>query len=226
MNHDSAAQPERRGRAAPSAAAALDPTERQQLIYQAVALGGAGLQLLLGRGPLTLRRGVEAVLLWELIVDLGHAVMTSQFSVQRDGLRWSLVAGIGGAGLLGVWANALSRRHRRGRRRAAMSPFDLEVAGIGVPQATLDAIGQRATHLMERVAGVGAELASLGMAITATGGLAATRADGRAPAVSPAPPPSPPSAWQALTPALHAGLLALYTLTRREQRAAPPSVQT
>jgi hypothetical protein len=204
-----------------SAAAALGSADLLHLSYQAVALGGAGLQLLLSRRPLTLRRAVEALLLWELIIDLGHAVMNAGIKVQRDGLRWSLVSGIGGAGLLGVWANTVSQRRHKRRSRRGLGPLDLEVGGLGLSEDTLKALGQKAARMFAEVAGMGAEAFSVGSGfVGAPRDAAAARRAGREQRMV----EGQPSPWQALTPAIQVGLLALYTLTRggvREAGASP-----
>jgi hypothetical protein len=195
---------------------ALGSADLLQLSYQAAALGGAGLQLLFSRGSMSVRRAAETLILWQLIMDLGHTVMNSKFSVQRDGLKWSVVSGIGGAGLLGIWANSLARRSRKGRGRRAASPLDLDLAGLGLSQDRLDVIAQRLARVLEQVAGIGAELASLGgMFFSPPSDPATARRAGQEQRML----EEPPTTMQALTPAIHAGLLALYAMSKRGARS-------
>jgi hypothetical protein len=202
------------------ARAAVEPTlsaaDLVQLSYQVAALGGAGLQLLFSRGPMSGRRVAETLLLWQMIMDLGHTVMNSKFSVQRDGLKFSLVSGIGDAGLLGLWANSLVRRGRKGRSRRGAGPLDLDVAGLGLSQDTLGVIARWSGRVLENIAGAGAEFASIGgMVLGPLIEPPAARGNAQSQRIAEAPP----SAMQALTPAIQAGLLALYTLSKRNPRS-------
>lgn len=172
----------------------------EALAAGAAIVAGSGLRLLFSREPVTIRRVIESLLLWTLIVELGSAVARSNRGFRRRGMQASWQASIESAGILGLVSGLITAKKGNHGKGLAISNVDL--ATVGVPPNVLKTLGNALSAIV---------YAAIGALGTVAGFMTLLAPKETAETEITAPPPT---AVEAATPFFHLALLGGLLATR------------